>query len=500
MNRATKSAAEKGIARRSDRAGAPATVSTSNGGSRVDAHRAHADVRHRRSWARIGRGGRLPRPRVGTTLAAGAGVLASLSPGLLPRTSGAQAILTGLLVAMALGVTGVVRFVLRRKGFDTDAQFAAYRGPLLALTVVLIVAAVAQAGHWQNGLRAAMGTPPIGPGYWVRCGVGAALLAGLGLGLARSVGRVLRRLGAARGVAVTVAAAVLGGAIVAPTVAEWRCGVYAAANATVDPTVTPPVASGRSGTAASAVSWTSLGSQGRRFVADGPDGPIRVYVGLESAPDLEARVALALAELERSGGFRRGNIVVTVPTGSGWIDADAAAGFTERFGDDVALVGLQYSFAPSWATFVFGREEATASARALFTAIERRLAGSARPPRLFVYGQSLGALGGSALFTDDADQDRRTCAALWAGPPAGDVHHGRATILANSSDPVVHWSPSLLWRAPDLDDVRVDAPIPAWLPVLSFVQTTADLLSALDAPTGHGHRYGTDQGTSMGDC
>jgi uncharacterized membrane protein len=211
-------------------------------------------------------------------------------------------------------------------------------------------------------------------------------------------------------------------------------------------------------------------------------------------------VALAIRELERSGGFDRSNIVVAVPTGSGWIDANAVSGFYQRFGGDVALVGMQYSYAPSWATFLFGRNEAVAYARTLFTAVENRIRTLDPKPELYVYGQSLGAIGGSSIFTDDADQDRRTCAALWAGPPAGQVHRTGATVLANSSDPVVHWSPSLLWRAPDLTGVRVDAPVPQWLPIVSFLQTSADLLVALNAPPGHGHRYGTDQGTALGSC
>uniref|UniRef100_UPI00059363A6 alpha/beta-hydrolase family protein n=1 Tax=Nocardia vinacea TaxID=96468 RepID=UPI00059363A6 len=244
----------------------------------------------------------------------------------------------------------------------------------------------------------------------------------------------------------------------------------------------------------------SLGAEGRKFVTGSPAGPIRVYVGLDSAPDLDSRVALAIRELERSGGFERSNIVLAVPTGSGWIDANAVRGFYERFGGDVALVGMQYSYAPSWVTFVFGRDDAVVYARALFDAVQRRIDTLDHKPKLYVYGQSLGALGGSSIFADDADQDRRTCAVLWAGPPAGRAHRAGATVLANSSDPVVHWSPSLLWRAPELRDVRVDAPVPQWLPVISFLQTSADLLAALNAPPGHGHRYGTDQGTAMGTC
>ncbi|WP_328404364.1 alpha/beta-hydrolase family protein [Nocardia sp. NBC_00403] len=459
-------------------------------------------------YARIGRqkamaNGRVPRtlrPRIGTTLAVGAGALMSLAPGLLPRTPGAQAALTGLFVALTLGVAGSVRFLSARWNFDINRPLARFRLPLLGLTLVAIVAAAVQAGHWQNRLRAAMGTVPIGSDYWLRCAVGAALIVGGCAATARTVGWVVRKLGWSRSVAVTAVAACALYLFGVPAVVDWRRDAYATANATIDPTLVQPVSFLRSGSAESAVSWPSLGAEGRKFVSGSPAGPVRVYVGLDSAPDRDSRVALAIRELERSGAFERSNIVVAVPTGSGWIDSNAVSGFYQRFGGDVALVGMQYSYAPSWATFLFGRDEAVAYARALFTAVENRIRTMDRKPGLYVYGQSLGALGGSSVFTDDADQDRRTCAALWAGPPAGQVHRAGATVLANSSDPVVHWSPSLLWRAPDLTGVRVDAPVPQWLPVVSFLQTSADLLAALDAPPGHGHRYGTDQGTALGSC
>ncbi|BDT88416.1 alpha/beta-hydrolase family protein [Nocardia cyriacigeorgica] len=437
-------------------------------------------------------------PHIGTTLAIGTAVLISLAPGLLPRTPMAQAVLTGLLVAIMLGITGIGRFVLRKCGVTRERP--RWRMPVLGVTALLIVGAAFHAGHWQNRLRAAMDTPAIGPDYWLWCTLGATMIAGVLYALARGIGWVVRTLGRTR----TLAAAVVASAVLAlvgvPSIVDWRRGSYATANATIDPTVPRPVSATRSGSADSAVSWPSLGAEGRKFVSGTPLGPVRVYVGLESAPDLESRVALAVQELERSGGLRRSHVVIAVPTGSGWIDANAIEGLDERFHGDVALVGLQYSYAPSWATFAFGREAAVESARALFTAVEERIATLETPPHLHVYGQSLGALGGSAIFADAAEQDRRTCSVLWAGPPAGAVHRGGATVLANTSDPVVHWSPSLLWRAPDLDGARVDAPVPGWLPVVSFVQTTADLLAALDAPPGHGHRYGADQGTALPDC
>jgi len=437
-------------------------------------------------------------PRIGTTLGVAVGVVVSLAPGLLPRTAGAQAILTGLLVAASLGLAAVIGWALRRGGVDTDRRTG--RAGVVVVVVVVLVAAVWRAGNWQNELRAAMGVALIDPWYWARCALGATVLAG---GLV-AVGRLLRRgvqaLRPGRAVAGAVVVALMGWFVLAPGVVDWRMTVYASANAALEADGPSHVPAPHSGSVDSAVDWSTLGRQGRRFVDGARSGPIRVYVGVDSAPDPRSRVALAVRELERSGGFSRGNIVVAVPTGSGWIDGDAVTGFAERFGDDAAVVGLQYAYTPSWVSFAFGRDQAAEAARALFTAIEDRVATMTPRPRLFVYGQSLGAFGGSAIFADGADQDRRTCAVLWAGPPANQAHRAGATILANSSDPVVHWSPALLWRAPDLTGTRRDAPLPRWLPVISFVQSTADLLGALDAPTGHGHRYSVDQGTALGDC
>lgn len=485
--------------------------STTNGDARTDApvpdspqaHPQHGMLSARAGFLRqrlTNRLRRMLRPRVGTTVGIGVGVLISLSPGLLPRTPGAQAVLTGLLAALMLGIAGVGRFAVRRCGFDPDARWDRWRLPVLAVTAGTVALAAVRAGHWQNELRAAMATAPIGPDYCLRCAVGAAVLVGVLAGITRGIGWALRKLGWARSTAVAAVTASMVYLVGVPAVVDWRRDTYATANATIDPTLVQPVSYTRSGSAESAVSWPSLGAEGRKFVTGSPAGPVRVYVGLESAPDLTARVALAMRELDRVGGFERSHLVVAVPTGSGWIDGNAVQGLYQRFGSDAAVVGLQYSYAPSWATFLFGRDEAIASARALFTAVERRIAGMDRKPKLYVYGQSLGALGGSAIFADDADQARRTCAALWAGPPAGRAHREGAVVLANSSDPVIHWSPELLWRAPDLSGARPDAPLPRWLPVVSFVQTTADLLAALNAPPGHGHRYGADQGTALGDC
>ena len=105
-----------------------------------------------------------------------------------------------------------------------------------------------------------------------------------------------------------------------------------------------------SGGPGSAVAWDTLSRQGRRNVATAvrPEQieqvmgepavaePIRVFVGLESAPTKVERVALALAELERTGAFDRELLMVISPTGTGSVN----------YGN-IASVTMQYSLRPS---------------------------------------------------------------------------------------------------------------------------------------------------------
>ncbi|MFD4402141.1 alpha/beta-hydrolase family protein [Nocardia sp. NPDC058499] len=384
---------------------------------------------------------------------------------------------------------------LRRSVSDGFAGGPTVRHLVLATTVIGVVASVVHAASWQNTLRDAMGVARIGPEYWGFWAVGSLVLTVVLVAVGSGAARLLRRIGWSRGL-VTALVATL------PAAFFGIPGIAAAGGGGTDSGLVQPVAMTRSGSAESLVSWDSLGREGQRFVTNGPAGAVRVYVGLRSAPDLASRAELAVRELDRAGGFDRSHLVVAVPTGSGWVDARALRGFGDRFGADFAVTALQYSHLPSWATFVLGRDSAAASARALFTAIEEHAATLPDPPRLHLYGQSLGALGGSAVFAGAAEQNRRACSVLWSGMPGGGGREpgARTAVLANTSDPVVHWSPDLLWQPPDLTGARRDAPTPGWLPVVSFVQTTADLLGALSAPPGHGHRYGVDQGTALPGC
>jgi len=59
-----------------------------------------------------------------------------------------------------------------------------------------------------------------------------------------------------------------------------------------------------------------------------------------------------VAELERTGGFDRSVLVVATSTGTGWIDPDAAEALEMLHHGDTAIASIQYSFLPSWISFL----------------------------------------------------------------------------------------------------------------------------------------------------
>ncbi len=107
------------------------------------------------------------------------------------------------------------------------------------------------------------------------------------------------------------------------------------------------------GASAAAPDRGILGREGLRFVAGGPDArgiaavtggpaldPLRVYVGTGSAGTIPERVTLAVAELERRGGFARSAVLVVVPTGSGWVNPAAVESLEHLARGDLATVAI----------------------------------------------------------------------------------------------------------------------------------------------------------------
>lgn len=427
---------------------------------------------------------------------------ASLSPAMLPRSAWVQGIFTGILVVLALatrrGVILLAGHARRRgSGYPDGPVPRPLPAPLptrlparqviaagsVGAAGLLLVATLVAAHRWQNALRAATGMPPVGLDYWRTVTVVATALTLAVIGTRQWIRRPHRW---SRVLAAPAAMVVL---VVAGT------ALFTTSSAAADNSIAPGPT--RSGSLASAVALDDLPRHGRTFVTDGPDDQIRIYVGPDSADDPSARAALAIAELDRTGAWDRPVILVAVPTGSGWVDTHALAGFTERFGPDTAVVSAAYSGLPSWLAAVVSRDEAIATTTELLAAVERRVAALPvnRRPAFLLYGQSLGAVAGAeaARRSSDTAAGGHLCAQFLVGPPVGTPITPTANVLANASDPVVVWSPRLLVAPPSPTVRRDDAPRPGWLPILGFLQTSVDLLSALDPGPGHGHRYGVDQ-------
>ena len=323
----------------------------------------------------------------------------------------------------------------------------------------------------------------------------------------------------------------------------------AANDAGTDNGIGRPTSPFRSGSPGSLVPWHSLGRLGRTFVAEGPTAaqieelsgrpaisPIRVYAGTASAGSPQAQADLVLAELKRTAAFDRQIIAIGVPPGEGGIENGLVAPLEYVFDGSTAIAAMQYSRLPSWVSFVADETHARDSARLLFDTVFGYWSTlpPARRPRLVVFGQSLGALGAADAFSGLSDLLSRTSGALYVGPPNatelwqqltaqrvvrsperlplygdgdtvrfaatpadlraadGQLLRPRVVFLQHASDPVVWWSPALLWQPPKwLREPRGQA-VPGamqWFPVSTFMQLIGDLQKGLDPPYGYGHHY-----------
>ncbi len=307
-----------------------------------------------------------------------------------------------------------------------------------------------------------------------------------------------------------------------------------------------PTSALRSGGPQSLVPWDTLGRQGRNFVASSPTPeelsafagrpavePIRLYAGLASADSMQARADLVIREMDRTGAFRREVVALFLPTGTGWVDNKVTQSLEYMYAGDTALVSVQYSYLPSWISFLGDRSDVVDAASALITAVQQRWA--ALPvnhrPKLLLFGESLGTYGIEATFGSAGDLVAGADGVLMEGPTFANPIHQQLTrdraagspvwdpvypglavdfadtatelrdrpgvrpkvvYLQNSSDPIVWWNWSLLWKRPAwLRGERGPDVTPSmhWFPWVTFWQTTCDLLFANQAPTGHGHVY-----------
>ncbi|MGH3325032.1 MAG: alpha/beta hydrolase [Streptomyces sp.] len=311
-----------------------------------------------------------------------------------------------------------------------------------------------------------------------------------------------------------------------------------------------------SGSPTSLVKWRDLGYEGRNFTGSTltahriskvtrrpAKDPIRVYVGRrstgQSGGHYAAGAALAVAELERTGAFRREVLAIAGTTGKGWVNSTDAEPLEYLHDGDTAIVAMQYSYLPSWASFVVDKEQAGRANRALVKAVRARWLAEPeqRRPRLVVVGESLGAYGIEAAFDGPDDMLSKVDGAVLAGSPnfspirreitahrdrgspvwrpeyerghhfrfaqwpakdlarpPGPWRQPRVVYLQNASDAVVWWSGDLAlnrprWlREPLGPDITGEV---GWFPFVTFWQTTVDVAVSYGVDAPHGHRYGT---------
>ena len=500
----------------------------------------------------------------------------SLTPTLLPRAWMIQGAISALSIAVGYGVGSAVgvgiRWIIAR--FDRRKRDASNRRLVWILAGVVAVLVFAVGGMvwlgWQNEQRDLVGMDHLTiVNTAAMIGIAAAVtmvlimvgrLIGYGIVrldgfLSRWIPTVVRVVGI--GIFVVVLSVVLAQDVVAKGFIGWANSTYGASNTGSEPGVVQPSSLFVSGGQDSLISWESLGWQGRTFTAGATKAadleafsgqgveavePIRVYAGLRSADSDPERAALVVHELERTGAAEREIVVVAGTTGTGFIDPEAATAIEYIHNGDTAIAGMQYSYLPSWISFMVDKEKAAASATVIYQAVEAwwsQLPESGRP-RLIVFGESLGSYGSESSINGasvDASMRRIVEGAdgvLWAGPtepnpvwgqlidarePGTPVwrpvyDNGAMARVANTtdeidaddngwatprvlhlhhpSDPVGYWSWDTLWKRPEWtrEPIGYDvSPRVTWYPFVTFWQVVADLMAGFDAPAGFGHNY-----------
>jgi uncharacterized membrane protein len=487
---------------------------------------------------------------------------ASLTPSLIPRGFLLQGVLGGACLAIGYGL-GVLLLAIwdylelpvPRERIRRRATWAA--AAVAAATVFLFVW---RAAGWQNSIRARMEMPPVDTARPLEVLLIAAIVFIVLLLLARlfpAVFRLTRRRVAryvpdriSKAIAVTVAVVLFGSianGVLFKAFLRMSDASFAALDARIEPDHAPP-ANG-TGSAASLVNWTDLGRAGREFVSSGPTAeaigdflgreamtPLRVYVGLNSAEDVEDRAQLALDEMIRAGAFDRSVLVVAVPTGTGWMDPEATDTLEYLHAGDTAIVAIQYSYLTSWISLLVEPGYGSESGRALFRAVYRHWTALPRDsrPRLYLHGLSLGAFSSEQSFQLHEVLADPFDGAVWSGPPFssplwrdattnrnpgtpawlpvfGDGSIIRFTLqedaldisgatwgpmrlvyVQHASDPITFFSEESLYRRPDWMTAPVGpdvSPELRWYPVVTFLQLGLDMAIGLSVPIGYGHFF-----------
>ena len=486
----------------------------------------------------------------------------SLSPSLLPRHELVEGLLSGLALAVGYALGVGCASLWRYLELHTPGEKTARAGKWIMTPAVLAVVVLSlwRATVWQNSIRELMEMPLLERSYTPYVVLIAVTVAIVLLALARLLlmclsyadGLLKRFLPARVAYVLSVVVVVLllftiSNKIVVRQALITADAVFLRLDGLVDEGIQQPVDAAASGSPESLIRWDSIGRRGKEFIVGGPTAerigeflghtakrPVRVYVGLRCGETASDRAALALQELIRVGGFERSVLVVATPTGTGWLDPSAVDTLEYLHGGDTAIVGMQYSYLPSWITILVAPDSSREAAQILFQKVYGYWSTLPRQsrPRLYLYGLSLGALGSETcadLFTLFEDPIH---GAVWSGPPFPStkwrsVTHdrnpdspawlptfrdgtmvrftGRENVLAqagnrwgpmrfvyiqHASDPMTFFAPELLFRKPEWLAAKRGpdvSPYLTWYPVITFLQVAFDLPMATSVPHGYGH-------------
>lgn len=311
--------------------------------------------------------------------------------------------------------------------------------------------------------------------------------------------------------------------------------------------VTPPTAETVSGGPGSLVDYATVGREGARFLSStvpasvieevtgrAPSmSAVRVFVGYDTAPTPQERVALALAELRRTGAYDRAHLLIGAPAGSGYANSTPVDVLEIMTGGDIAAVAVGYGLLPSFLS-LDRVPIASETQRLLIDGIAADLAGRQRRPRVLLYGESLGArVQQAAIPGGTSDLDRIGAdAALWVGTPGGPqsvAFHAavasesitvdrpeqipdpipdprpRVWFLEHDGDPVVRFEPTIAYRRPPwLAQRPRGRNVPdqmLWAPGITWAQVLVDTLFATNVKPGQfesrGHDYRADLGATV---
>ena len=183
---------------------------------------------------------------------------------------------------------------------------------------------------------------------------------------------------------------------------------------------TPPALDTLSGGPGSLVDYATVGREGARFLSSSVPASVieevtgrppsmsavRVFVGYDTAPTPEERVALALAELRRTGAYDRAYLLIGAPAGSGYANSTPVDVLEIMTGGDIAAVAVGYGLLPSFLS-LDRVPIASQTQRLLIDGITADLAGRDHRPRVLLYGESLGArVQQAAIPAGTSDLDR----------------------------------------------------------------------------------------------